>query len=128
MSALDRWKAFLDQDGPEHQSLNAALLAKEPRKLPKPCFGITDSFDGKIRWSHWVELPTDANFDTPLGLYCEKGYVIPLGPARMHTQMCHDQSVTHRGFMVHERGTDFGPIEMHAKTCTCTLKVKPCNV
>ena len=80
-----------------------------------------------VRWRHAVTLPEGVDAYTSLGLFCEKeGYVIPIGPACLHMLPADRESK--RVFYVLERNGYLygpGPIEIHAKTCTCTLKVKP---
>jgi hypothetical protein len=74
-----------------------------------------------------VEIPEGSDINTPLGLFCERGYVIPVGAGWMHLPGVPADNQSRRQFDVVERGVGGGPgpIESHAKTCTCILKVKP---
>ena len=70
-----------------------------------------------IRFVHRAKLPEGVAPNTFLGLLCERSNtVIPIGHLAMHPG-------SPEGWVyVCERGESMGCLEMHHRTCTCTLQ------
>lgn len=121
MARLNNWELFVERMGLSQKDLELALRCLlEEAKADRQNHGKP-----VVTYRYVVALPEGVDVLAPLGLFCEKGFVIPIGPAELHMQGI-PPDVRGQWIAVLERGGwAGGPIELHSKTCTCTLKVKP---